>query len=198
MSQLWVVAGPNGAGKSTLTRRYLAGRLPIVDPDVIAQELNPADPTRARVRLQAGREAIHRHEAFLAQGIDFALETTLSGNRELELMQRAREMGYKVTLVYLGIDAPGLANVRIDQRVAEGGHHVPPQDVARRYSRSMANLATALQSVDRAFVLDNSGQRRRLLLSMAQGQVRHRSRNLPSWVYDALPPVLLQGPGSDC
>src|SRR5712691_6884224 len=194
MPQLWVVSGPNGAGKSTLTRRYLAGRLPIVNPDVIAQELDPADPTRARVRLQAGREAIQRQEAFLTQGMAFALETTLSGNRELELMRRARGIGYKVTLVYIGIDAPGLANVRIDQRVAEGGHHVPPEDVARRYSRSMANLTIALQLVDRAFVLDNSGQRRRLLLSMEQGQVKHRSRNLPRWAHDALPPALIQGP----
>lgn len=198
MPQLWVVAGPNGAGKSTLTRRYLAGRLPIVNPDVMAQELDPTDPTRARVRLQAGREAIHRQEAFLTQRIDFALETTLAGNRELDLMRRAREMGYKVTLVYIGIDAPGLANVRIDQRIAEGGHHVPPQDVARRYSRSMANLATALQSVDRAFVLDNSGQRWRLLLSMEHGQVKRRSRHLPRWAYAALPAALIQSPGSDC
>src|SRR5262245_37601654 len=126
MPQLWVVAGPNGAGKSTLTRRYLEGRLPIVNPDVIAQRLDPVNPPRARVRLQAGRETIHRQEAFLTQGIDFALETTLSGNRELELMRRAREMGYKVTLVYIGIDTPGLADVRISQRVAEGGHHIPP------------------------------------------------------------------------
>ena len=198
MPQLWVVAGPNGAGKSTLTRRYLEGRLSIVNPDVIAQGLEPADPTRARVRFQAGREAIHRQETFLTQGMDFALETTLSGNRELELMRRAREMGYKVTLVYLGIDAPGLADVRISQRVAEGGHHVPPEDVARRYSRSMTNLATALQIVDRAFVLDNSSQRRRLLLSMEHGQVKHRSRNLPRWAHDALPLTLTRSPGLDC
>ena len=38
MPQLWGVAGPNGAGKSTLTSRYLAGRLQIVNPDVIARE----------------------------------------------------------------------------------------------------------------------------------------------------------------
>ena len=45
MPQLWVVAGPNGVGKSTLTRRYLAGRLPIVDPNVLVQDLGPAAPS---------------------------------------------------------------------------------------------------------------------------------------------------------
>jgi predicted ABC-type ATPase len=43
MPQLWVVAGPNGAGKSTLANKYLAGRLPIVNPDVIAQALVPLE-----------------------------------------------------------------------------------------------------------------------------------------------------------
>ena len=46
MPQLWVVAGPNGAGKSTLTRRYLAGRLPIVNPDDIAQALDLSNELR--------------------------------------------------------------------------------------------------------------------------------------------------------
>jgi len=79
----------------------------------------------------------------------------------MDLLRHAKEAGYKITLVYIGVNSPDVSLGRVNQRVAEGGHHVPPQDVARRYSRSMANLATALQSVDRAFVLDNSGQRRR-------------------------------------
>lgn len=37
--QIWVVAGPNGAGKTTLTSRWVANRLPIVNPDEIAQRL---------------------------------------------------------------------------------------------------------------------------------------------------------------
>ena len=35
MTQLWIVAGPNGAGKSTLANKYLARRLPVVNPNVI-------------------------------------------------------------------------------------------------------------------------------------------------------------------
>lgn len=126
MPQLWVVAGPNGAGKSTLTNRYLEARLPLINPDVIAQELAPIDPSGTWVRLQAGREAIRRQETILIQSSDFTIETTLSGNREQHLIQRARDFVYKVTLVYVGLEAPGLAKARIIQRVSEGGHHVPP------------------------------------------------------------------------
>ena len=198
MPQLWVVAGSNGAGKSTLTRRYLVGRLPIVDPDAIARELDPTDSTRIRVRVQAGREAIHQQEALRMARTDFAIETTLSGHREMALLRHAKEAGYKITLVYIGVNSPDMSLGRISQRVAEGGHHVPPEDVARRYSRSMANLTVALQIVDRAFVLDNSSQRRRLLLSIEHGQVKHRSRNLPRWAHDALSAALVRSPGPDC
>jgi predicted ABC-type ATPase len=195
MPQLWVMAGPNGAGKSTLTSRYLAGRLPIVNPDTIAQELDPANPTQLRVRVPAGREAIRRQEALLTQGVDFAMETTLAGHRELALLQRAREAGYKVTLVYIGVDSTDMLLGRIAQRVTEGGHDVPTEDVDRRYIRSMVNLAVALQSVDRAFVLDNTDQRHRLLLTLEENRVKYLSRNLPRWAQDALPSALLRRRG---
>jgi predicted ABC-type ATPase len=192
MPQLWVVAGPNGAGKSTLANKYLAGRLPIVNPDVIAQVLAPTDPHGTQVRVQAGREAIRRQEDMLAQGVDFAIETTLSGNRELALMRRAQDAGYKVTLVYVGVDTPTTTLGRIAQRVASGGHTVPTADVARRFVRSLSQLATSLTTVDRAFVLDNTGRRYRLLLSMEYGQVKRLSRHLPSWAREALPPEVLR------
>jgi len=186
------MAGPNGAGKSTLTSRYLAGRLPIVNPDTIAQELDPANPTRVRIRVRAGREAIRRQEALLTRGADFAMETTLAGHRELALLQRTRETGYKITLVYIGVDSTDMLLGRIAQRVIEGGHDVPTEDVDRRYIRSMANLAAALQSVDRAFVLDNTSQRYRLLLTLEGDRVKRLSRNLPRWAQDALPSALLR------
>jgi predicted ABC-type ATPase len=197
MPQFWVVAGPNGAGKSTLFNKYLAGRLPIVNPDVIAQALAPTDPHGTQIRVQAGREAVHRQESLLAQGVDFAIETTLSGNRELALMRRARDAGYKMTLVYVGVDTPTTALGRIAQRVARGGHTVPAADVARRFARSLSHLATTLTMVDRAFVLDNTGRRYRLLLSMEYGQVKRLSRHLPSWAREALSPALLRSQGRD-
>jgi predicted ABC-type ATPase len=198
MPQLWVVAGPNGAGKSTLANKYLAGRLPIVNPDVIANALAPTDPHGTQVRVQAGREAVRRQEGLLAQGVDFAIETTLSGNRELVLMRRAHDAGYKVNLVYVGVDTPTTTLGRIAQRVARGGHTVPAADAARRFARSLSHLATTLTMVDRAFVLDNTGRRYRLLLSMEYGQVKRLSRHLPSWARVALPPELLRSQGRDC
>jgi predicted ABC-type ATPase len=112
-------------------------------------------------------------------------------------MRRAQDAEYKVTLVYIGVDTPTTTLGRIAQRVASGGHAVPAADVARRFARSLSHLATTLTIADRAFVLDNTGRRYRLLLSMAYSQVKRLSRHLPSWAREALPPELLRSRGLD-
>lgn len=78
--QLWIIAGPNGAGKSTLVR---TGAIPLragcthVNPDEIAVELGGAG--RLASVVLAGREAVRRFDALLAERCDVAVETTLSG-----------------------------------------------------------------------------------------------------------------------
>ena len=103
-----------------------------------------------------------------------------------------------MNLVYVGVDTPTTTLGRIAQRVARGGHTVPAADVARRFARSLSHLAITLAMVDRAFVLDNTGRRYRLLLSVEHGQVKRLSRHLPPWAREALPPELLRLQERDC
>ena len=179
--QLWVVAGPNGAGKSTLADRYLAGRIPVINPDNIALERPGIGPAGA------GRMAIQRQREHLQKRESFAWETTLSGHRELALMREARDAGYKVNLVYIGVRDPGLSMLRITERVAAGGHTVPASDVARRFERSLANLPDAMALADRALILDNSEKRRRLVLIRERDHSRFRSTSMPDWLQSRLP-----------
>jgi len=185
MPQLWIVAGPNGAGKTTLADYWLAETIPVISPDSIAtrQRLTP---------IQAGKAAILEQERLLTEGVSFAVDTTLSGNRELELMNRAAKMGYKVNLIFIGINDVSVCQGRVKERAAEGGHHVPDEDVARRYDRSLANLPEAIARADRAFVMDNSGENRRLLFSVEHDRVRHMTSRLPLWAKSAVPKKLLE------
>lgn len=186
--QLWFIAGPNGAGKSTLAERYSVEiRLPLVNPDNIAKKISPLNPNAEGVGLRAGREAIKQQNQLLAESKSFAIESTMSGKRELELLRRAKELGYKVNLVYCGVDFPERSLSRVELRVDAGGHHVPPADVVRRYSRSMENLQEALRIVDRAFIFDNSKGRHKLAVTLEQGVVRFRTRHLPDWLKIACP-----------
>lgn len=187
--QLWVIAGPNGAGKSTLADRYIAGRIPVINPDNIAYANPGMSP------IQAGKLAIAQQNQLLAARASFAWETTMSGKRELHLMTEAKAAGYKVNLVFVGIRDPSASLLRITQRVAAGRHDVPPADVQRRFQRCMENLPGALQLADRALVFDNSGERRRLVLSQELQQTKRIAPNLPKWLVDALPSTIRRSRG---
>ena len=188
--ELWVFAGPNGAGKSTLAARHLRGRVPVVNPDEIAKTLPPGRDGGADV-LAAGRLALDERERHLTAGRSFAVETTLTGRGEIALMSRAVGTGYVIRFYYVGLDDLALSVRRVAGRVAAGGHDVARADLFRRFERSRANLPEALRLADRAFILDNSSERRRLVLVRVEGRTRRVLSRLPAWVARALPPDLL-------
>jgi predicted ABC-type ATPase len=178
---LTLIAGPNGCGKSTLTKSMeIEGRERLLDPDAVARDLNPSAPSMAAVA--AGREVLKRTADYFSQGLSFAVETTLSGRGRLELITRAKSSGYKVHLIFVGLDDPERCMLRIRNRVALGGHFVPDQDVRRRYERGVANAAQALLEVDVARFYDNSGDGHRLILVAEAGQIVWQADPLPKWV----------------
>lgn len=105
-------------------------------------------------------------------------------------LARAASVDYKISLVFVCVDTLALCQARILERVDSGGHSVPPQDVARRYGRSLSNLTTAFNLTNRVFVLDNTGEKRRLLFSMENGRVKHLAGKLPLWAQEAIPEML--------
>ena len=144
--RLLVFAGANGSGKSTLTKIYrrkleLIGL--ILDPDAEARLLNPKDVSKAAI--QAARNILARQQELLDSGQSFALETTLSSKGNLELMQEARIRGWVVKLAYVGLGNVRRNIQRVRQRVQNGGHDVPLEDIKRRFERSMTNLPIAAE-----------------------------------------------------
>lgn len=179
---LIVIAGPNGAGKSTFTASLgRAAGVPVIDPDAIARRLQPLAPEQAAV--QAGREVLKQEATYLDQSTSFAVETTLAGTGVLRLMEKARERGYRVHLVYIGLENVQTSLDRIAERVAQGGHGVPPDDVRRRYERSMRNLEAAIARADHVLLFDNSGEHdMHAVLAVDDNGVTMRSDMMPRWV----------------
>ena len=94
----------NGSGKTTLTtwyRRKLETSSIILDPDAIARELNPDDPSKAAI--QAARIVLKSQKDFLESEQNFTLETTLSSHGNLELIEAAKTRGWVVRLLYVGL-----------------------------------------------------------------------------------------------
>lgn len=57
----------------------------------------------------------------------------------------------------------------------------------RRYPDTMGKLATALGIVDRAYIVGNSGTRRRLLIKIEDGRAISVADDLPKWAAGAVP-----------
>lgn len=165
MNQLWIIAGPNGSGKTSLVQKYFhrfTENIPVVNPDTIAAEINPDNPALAA--MQAGREALKQQNLFLKKRESFLLETTFSGKRELKILQKAKEQGFKTNLVFIGLPSPVRNIQRVSRRVLDGGHDVPVEDIERRFQRSMENLSSGLKLADRSFVFDNAEKKHRLFM----------------------------------
>jgi predicted ABC-type ATPase len=139
--------------------------------------------------MRAGRIAASQRRALIESRRNLAIETTLTGHSELRLMADARAAGYKITLVFLGLNDALTSLARVRERVARGGHNVPTPILLRRYTKSLANLPVAINFADRCFLLDNSGSRHRLLATIDQGQVRHQSQHTPAWAAKFTPKV---------
>ena len=137
----YVIAGPNGAGKTTFALRYLpeiTGCSNFINADLIADGLSPLDP--ARVQLKAGKILFGEIRSNVEKGEDFAFETTLSGRSYARLLKELRSKGWKIILFYLWIPSARFSSARVQQRVEAGGHDIPADAIARRYTRTVSNL----------------------------------------------------------
>jgi len=192
MPQLWVFAGPNGSGKTTLAQAFVAGLIDIVNPDEIAYSLAPGRYGDPAIGILAGRQAIERRHSLLEVGATFAIETTLTGRGELRFMQAARDLDYKVNLVFVCLASLDFSRGRVAERVKSGGHPIPDADLVRRFDRSLGQLPQAMRLADRSVIVDNTGKRTRLVLIRESGVTRFLSQSMPAWAHSAIPAALRQ------
>ena len=114
------------------------GIMRFLNSDEIARGLSPLDPTLSAFR--AGRILIEEARALLSAKASFAIESTLSGKTYIAMLRHAREQGYRIVLHYILIESASQAVDRVALRVIHGGHHVPEDDVCRRFDRSRKHV----------------------------------------------------------
>lgn len=138
---LYIIAGCNGAGKTTASMTLLPEVLnceEFVNADEIAKGLSPFHPEE--MAIEAGKLMLSRIDTLLSQGKSFAIETTLATRSYKTLVQRAKEHGYLVTLLFFWLPSPEMAEMRVTSRVASGGHNIPKDVIHRRYWLGLRNL----------------------------------------------------------
>lgn len=149
--EIVVFAGPNGSGKSTFTQ-LLKPPIDYINADEIKKYLKCSD-------LEAAQLAEKQREEHIEQMREFCFETVLSTERNLKLLERAKDKGYFIRCYYI-LTADPMINVwRVKARVESGGHDVPEEKIITRYDRALALVKDLIKVCDICHIYDNSADR---------------------------------------
>jgi predicted ABC-type ATPase len=158
MPNLYIIAGCNGAGKTTSSFTVLPEMLKcdiFINADEIARGLSPLKPELSSI--EAGRLMLKKINDYLPLQKDFAFETTLSSRTFRNTIFKSMKSGYQTTLIFFWLNSVELAFERVENRVFEGGHHVPKHVIARRYYAGIKNLFEIYLPIsDYWMIFDNS------------------------------------------
>lgn len=197
-----MVAGPNGSGKTTLIeslRRQGIDFGEYINPDDIAAKLEGSYVARV---AEAQIIADHRRETCIETKRNFSFETVMSHPSKIDILVRAKTLGFFVQLFFVGTDDPNTNIERVALRVAQGGHDVPRDRIVARWARTMEQLHKAVRLADRTFVFDNSaagnidaGPRLIFCRSVTQRSAAPHTQifpPIPEWVrYYVMRPLLM-------
>ncbi len=165
-----MLAGPNGCGK---TSRVQGFPIQSLIPDV--EFLNPDDVTKQKLIAQgylgfqdsppelqrtlfieAANEVSNRLSEAVSHGRKVGIETVLSTDKYLSLVEQVRSSGGYFFLIFIVVNTPELACERVAIRAAQKGHSVPPDKIHDRWYKSIQNLPKFAALSMAFWVFDNS------------------------------------------
>jgi len=156
------VAGPNGSGKTTFLKRgslhaIISGLPPqSLSSDVVTATLVQAGVETTTANLGAANLIDDMLKKTVDQGRSVIVETVLSSDKYLKLVQNAKQAGTRIGLIFVTLQDDVDHSQRVKQRVEQGGHDVPVDKIAARRTKSHANLFVFSEYTEVTIVFDNS------------------------------------------
>ena len=176
---LYVFAGPNGAGKSTLFEQFqqaTSPRIEQVNGDVLRQK----HPEMSGFDIEA--RTVEQIKDLRDKRASFSIESNLAQQADYKLIHGAKAVGYRVELVYVGLESVVDCQSRVQSRVAKGGHDVPPAIVEQRYNQSLSLLKQNYKEFDRVELVDNTSRPFQPGALIERGRVAPLQAEPPAWV----------------
>ena len=103
--------------------------------------------------------AERQREEHIEQMSEFCFETVLSTERNIKLLEKAKQKGYFIRCYYILTADPMINVLRVKSRVEAGGHDVPEEKIITRYDRALCLVKDLVQICDVCHIYDNSGNK---------------------------------------
>ena len=201
MPDLFIITGSNGAGKSTVGKDYLPQDIqdncPVFDGDLLyVRKSAEFFPHLIRSPKEASKKALEfvietfeqLVEKALSENKTFAYEGHFPNDATWETPRRFKENGFITHMLFFGLLNPDLSQLRVTDRVTEGGHFVDRKTIESNFFGNLEKLDQHFDVIDELTIIDTSEEH--TLLARIVDQKWESGTNyqrLPEWFTDHLP-----------
>ncbi|MDP9081218.1 MAG: zeta toxin family protein [Bacteroidota bacterium] len=204
MPSLYIITGSNGAGKSTVGPRYLPKHIrdnfPVFDGDLLfVKKQHELFPQITRSPKEAKKIAFqyvvdtfeNLTENALNNNITFVYEGHFTNDATWDTPRRFKNAGYVIHLLFLGLNDPDLSQLRVTDRVADGGHFVDRFTLEANFTGNLEMLNINFQFIDHLTIVDTSEIQHTTLATINCGVIISSVpfAELPGWFTHYLPAI---------
>lgn len=205
MPNLYIITGSNGAGKSSVGPGYLPPEIhqhyAVFDGDLLyTQKLKELFPDVIKSAKYARQQALEyvvqlfedETKQALVNNAHYVYEGHFTNDETWEKPKAFKNAGYRIHLIFFGLDSPELSQFRVTERVTEGGHYVDPQTLRNNFYGNLEKLNIHHRLIDDLTIADTSQINHRILFKTVLNQVEFHAEidELPAWFTEFLPSIV--------
>ena len=205
MPDLYIITGSNGAGKSTIGQDY-------VPPEVLADSsIFDGDKLYMQKHLELWKSGMrvdkkireianefvierfnHLVDEAIGPGKHFAYEGHFTEDSSWNIPRLFKNHGYFIHMIFFGLSNTDQSELRVLERVKDGGHYVPRLMLENNFYGNLEQLNRNFKLLDSLLIFDTSTTTLFLLAKMANTklEISASKDTLPDWFTKYLTEIL--------
>jgi predicted ABC-type ATPase len=122
---------------------------------------------------------------------NFVYEGHFINHATWDMPRRFKDAGYEVNLLFFGLSNPDLSQLRVTDRVTEGGHYVDRNTLENNFTGNLEMLNLNFRMIDNLTIVDTSEIAHVTLAKLSSGEVAYAvtAEELPDWFINYLPAI---------